>query len=784
MAQDPSIGITTVEIRDKVLVEGCIPFGINLSYGNDSPYASPWAKDRIHASFEGTTYRNCLTGYIQDGKGMAVWVGTPPGLAEIHIGARFTVLNGPGKGQSGTIKDIIQKEFSHQGKEKDFTYYVFDRDVPPTPSEFGLPGLLIERFALDEGLIGEPHDFWRPNCGQKETVPRTDVLHGDVRPGSKGRAVCHLIAPDPKQTAFIRFSTFRNRLGDNNGPWRVSFWAKAKAGTPTLQIEATVKDPVVPPVPVALEKDWREYNLTIDVEGIPEPDWSKPGDSVMMFFIFRARGGEVLLDEVSAQKADEQNPSACRDDLIATLKRLNVGSVRVHQQGGSTVDNILTPARYSHGHSSIRSAKKGPYAGKGRHWASVGEVYGMCEYVGCDPWYSLPGTLHKEEVVNFMEYIGAPPDVGYGRLRAEHGHPEPWTDVFRFIHVEFGNEAWNSALPYHSSGFDGSDYWTDLIAAAKASPHYRENVLFHPAGQAGHPGRNEGIMRNTRNGDRFGVAPYMLTRVYRKDLDFQGTDERLFRWLLAWPIFRSRDPRGAMFQNHEFAKEAGYEMSIYEFNHHTLEQEGVTLEERKKIFTTLGGALNVVDTMLLMLKEHGIRIQNAFPLASGADHGMWDFVMTMSKGHERYRPTFLAMETVNKVIGGDLVETVHSGADPTWSAEGVFFTEWKKEPENMTYENIPCIMSYAFKDGEERGLILVNLDVTRALPVSVKLPDKVAGDKASSYLLTADSITANNEWDVGEPQVSIRQEELPDFASGTTVTLPAHSLMALKWKNE
>ena len=779
---------TVVTISDEVLVPDCVPFGINLSYGNDSANASPWVKDRVRASFEGSSYRQCLTGYRRDETGMCTWVGTSEPWQKVHIGAPFTILNGPAKGQGGTVKDITRKEFEHQGELKDFTYYLFDRSYPRFPTdmgEYGLPGLLVERFALDEGHLmrmrSDPSNFWYTNCGQTDVVPRTDVLLGDVPPGSNGRAVCHLIAPDPKQPAHIRFATFRQHLGDNNGRWLVSFWAKAKAGGPSLEVTAVTNETYARQE-APLTGEWKKYELALEVEGFPEPDWRKAKDSGLMWFIWRARGGEVLLDEVRAMQAREQNPTVFRDDLLEVLEKLNVGAVRNHQTGGSTVDNCLTPGHQNHAFTSVRTQKPGPYAGKKRHPFSLHEMYEFCERLGCDPWYSLPGTLHKDEIVKFMEYIGAPPDVGYGKIRAELGHPQPWTEVFRFIHVEFGNEAWNAAPPYHSGGFNGSDYWQGLIAAGKASPYYSENVLFHPAGQAAYPARNAGILKHTTNGDRFSVAPYMLTRVTEQDLEINAAGEDgFFRWMLAWPIFRSLDPRGDMHQNAEIAREAGIELSTYEFNHHTLEQAGLTLDDRKKIFTTMAGGLNVTHTMLLMLKEHGIRVQIAFPLASGSDHGIWDFVLSMRDGHRRYRPTFLGMELANRVIGGDLVQTSHTGADPTWSAHGVFYREWQQEPKPMTYGDLPCLTSYAFRDGSRRGLILVNLDLEREVPVELRFEGGVA-DGARAYHLKADSITATNEWEHAEPQVRLADERIAGFADGYRTVVAPFSIRGYVWQ--
>lgn len=788
LADEVGAGRTVVTVTDEVLVPDCLPFGINLSYGNDSSYASPWVKDRFRASFEGTTYRQCLTGYRRDETGISLWVATPRPWQDIHTGAAFTIINGPAKGQRGTIREVTTKAFEHQG-ERNFTYYLFDRSLPPFPTdigEFGLPGLLVERFNLDEGHVmrgTDPSNFWYTNCGKTDIVPRMDVLVGDVPPGSKGLAVCHFIAPDPQKPAHIRFSTFRQHLGDNNGRWLVSFWAKAKAGEPSLEVSAETNRTYASEE-IPLTREWKKYDLAMEVKDFPEPDWRDAAGSGTLWFVWRARGGEVLLDEVRGRQADEANPTVFRDDLVDVLGKLKVGSIRNIQTGGSTIDNCLTPGHLNHAFTSIRTQSPGPYAGKNRHPFSLHEMYELCELLDSDPWYCLPGTLHKDEILKFMEYIGAPADVGYGKVRAELGHPEPWTEVFRFIHVEFGNEAWNSAPPYHSGGFNGSDYWRELIAAGKASPHYRDNVLFHPAGQAAYPARNAEILGHTPNGDRFSVAPYMLTKVTKQDLELNPSDEDFFRWMLAWPIFRSLDPRGAMHQNAAIARDAGTELSTYEFNHHTVEREGLELADRKKIFTTMAGGLNVGHTMLLMLKEHGIRIQNAFPLASGSDGGIWDFVLSMREGHRRFRPTFLAMELANNVIRGDLVQTTHTGDNPTWSARGVFFTEWRKEPEPITYADLPCLTSYAFRDGARRGIILVNLDLERTVPVELRFQGGVKGGRARTWRLTADSIAATNEWIHEEPQVVLQNEVVDAFQSGHAADIPPFSMHGYTWESE
>ena len=80
--------------------------------------------------------------------------------------------------------------------------------------------------------------------------------------------------------------------------------------------------------------------------------------------------------------------------------------------------------------------------------ASLGETLEVCRQVGADPWLILNPWFTEQENANLMDYLGGPADKGYGKLRAEHGHPEPWTKTFKKIYLESANEAWNQGMGY------------------------------------------------------------------------------------------------------------------------------------------------------------------------------------------------------------------------------------------------------------------------------------------------------------------------------------------------
>jgi len=720
------------------------------------------------ANFEGTSYRQCHFGPVQDERGATTWFsGRWGSWDEILKGARFTILSGPAKGTTGTIADIATRKAMHQRQSKDFRYFVFDRAVPAGPPN---TGLLVETFRLRDGQFRPLDGYW--------TSKSNRIAVGDVPPGSFGCAAACLDPGDGKK-AHLRFSTHYQRYGETNGTWHARFWAKATTGEPRLTVACDRDYGESKAVP--LTPEWKRHEITLVADKVPEPKGGR--DNPHLLFRFEVAGGAMLLDDVELWMEGDANPTAFRDDCVEMLRRFRPGVLRKLQMGGSTLDNTLAPPLRSHTYSSRQGDKAGPYQRHSSDPYSLHQMYELCEHLGCEPWYCLPGTLNHDEMKRFMEYLGAPPDVGYGKRRAELGHPKPWTEVFDRIHVEFGNEAWNNAGPYQCGGFNGADYWHDLIAVGKSSPHYDKRILFHAAGQAANSWLNGGLVKRVPNADRFSVAPYILHHFSKAQAQALDTDDKLFRWAFAYPVWRSRDEAGAMFQNHQLTAKAGQEMSIYEVNHHITGGDG-PLEPRNRIVASIGGGLNVANNMLLMLKEHGLRTQCLFALAQHSYNArnvgpvrLWGTALCMRKGKERYRPTFLACAAANRVLGGDLVETVHSGADPTFSATGVF----SRRKGTQTVGDIPVLWSYAFAEGTRRGLILISLDTSKPRPVVVAFKGEVAGGEARSWALAADAITASNEYEAGEPQVRLRERPLKPFASGQRLVLPPHSMTVVEW---
>jgi len=758
--------LTTVTLTDKVLVEDTIRLGINTC--GDNYWDSAIVKTRVAENFEGVRYRMITWGPEQDANGLATWFSPPQEAWDAMKGTvKYRILGGPAKGITGTIKDFGKRKI-RDGRE--LTYIVFDKKVPP--SKGSKNGLLLELERLDQGCIGETSNTAYWNAAQ-------NTAHiGDVPPGSFGKAALWLKAAE-KKAHYTFVPIWANQI-EPNGTWRVQFWAKAKAGTPTLRLGLrAAKIPAIQPT-----AQWHKHDLTI-----PIANWPAKDESIAMRF--EATGGDVLLDDIVIWKDEEhRNPTPFRDTMVDVIKKLNPGILRYLQMGGSDLETNLRPRLQQVASSrDFRDLLKGA-RNRARHYKfNLHDYYLLCEHVGAAPWYCLPGTLHPEEIPSFMEYLGAPEDTGWGKLRAQLGHPKPWTDVFPTLYIEFGNEAWNPG-GYATGSFNGPDHWKDLMAAAKASPHYKPSVVLVAGSHAANPWLTGKLLEDVPNADRYAIAPYLMNQTPKTTLAPLDTDDKLFRWVYAYTLRRVLEPAGNVFRQFQHVKDTDKELALYEHNFHiTLPQEkngGAPVAVRNRIIASLGGGINIVNDSLLMLRERRIRAQCLFNLNQKQFYEgikLWGFCPGLSLRDQRYRPVFLATEIANRIIAGDLVATEHTGARPTFAATGLF-EDTRRKGTVTTYGDIPVLWSYAFADGPRRGLILVNLDTQRRHPVAVKFAGKAKDAAATAWWLAADDIGANNEYETGKPQVAIRQERLADFASGKTLDLPPFSLLGLQWELE
>jgi hypothetical protein len=217
-------------------------------------------------------------------------------------------------------------------------------------------------------------------------------------------------------------------------------------------------------------------------------------------------------------------------------------------------------------------------------------------------------------------------------------------------------------------------------------------------------------------------------------------------------------------------------LSVYEVNLHTT--EGAISQTALDSFTpSVGAALAVAGHMLPMLRELACRDRlffslpgNRFTRSDGKTAALWGAVIDMGKTNRR-RPHYEAQRLLNESLAGNLVQTSHSGDNPTWSVTNM---------NRVTFANAHAIQSFAFDDHGRRSLLLFNFLRTAAHDVTFSGPYAPTGAVALARL-TSSSINDNNE---SNDVVVTTSQALPDFAPSQTLTLPPFSLTRLQWAED
>lgn len=779
---------TVITVSDEVVTPKILRFGINL--GDDASYdASILTKERISDSgFEGIIYREATFGPGGDANSYFDWFGTGA-WGDVIKGSTYWFVSGPRKGVKGKIVDVKQEVYAKRPDKKDpMPHYTFDKEGP-APGEND--GMIIERVNDEQGYVGQHGGGYWVFTEGGATVK---TAAGDVPPGSKGKVVCVLAAEKPatapaadakEPVAELMTACGNTKFMKVDGTWRLRFWAK---GTGTLLVGLGDWNhrgkAAVLPQEVALTPEWKKQEITFAVENYgTAAGWT--GGSFCLDL--QLRGGTMKIDEISFQQEGDKNPTAFRDDIVDVLKKYRPGTLRALNMGGSSLDNILRPRETRM--ASSWSRRNAPPVGS--DWPthpnvnggadlmsySLPEFFQLCEEVGTIPWYCLPGAMSVEEMKNFMEYVGGPVTTPYGKLRADLGHPKPWTETLPGIDLEMGNEAWN----YQCSGYSGPEYWNDLFTVVKESPYYKDTIRCNAGGQAVNVGRNEGVAKDTPQADAVNVGPYMIHEMSQKEAEV--SEEDLWSWDFGFPWYHAHT--GFMAQNYQqVTKKYGKELSIYEVNHHITGGDAPE-GPRNKIVTSIGGGLNVANWMLMMLQEQKVRTQNLFSLfqlgynANGKNVRLWGTALDAKAGEQRFRPTFQTCMLANQVLGGDLVTAAKTGADPKWTCKSVQTYDGKP---NAPFD-VPYIQAYATKDGKTRGLIVFNFHRTDALPVQLQIPGTVKAGSVTKWSLTADKIDDNNEPE-HEEQVKVAEEKMDALASGAQMSLKPFSMTVLKWDEQ
>ena len=690
-------------------------------------------------------------------------------------GADYEIVYGTGSGTSGTVQS-----FTHSGNDYAFA-------LGPNGGT-----ALAERDVL----------FTR------RTVAGARGMHGstgivDTNNPFSGSQSLRLDAGE--NFAFVMDTSWRD--GDRSshkllvveGPWRIRLAARAANAGDQLRVRFQ-RDGGPPYNPTFLSRtftlttSWttvqETQTIAAGIDQTPEP-WPNGVYRPALTFsidVPASNTGPIWIDEVELYRVDEaSNPTAFNDRFVQRLQDYQPGVLRWWSgQLGDTLENMTRSWR-ERGTCGYRPDSSAPDS-----WGyGAVEFLQLCQHLGAEPWIVLPPTASQTDLLGFVAYLAATSGP-WATRRVSQGQAAPWTSVFPTIHLEWGNELWGSGTPSDPFGGASVNGGVRLGALAdrafeivKSSPHYAANanrLNLVIGGQAGYSGRQQEIEANANDHNSVALGPYFGR------LDQFATEAEIYGPLFANATYQGRTPNGAMQQSKQHLLNGGNgtALSIYEINFHTTQQvAGLPSSVRNEFVAGASGAVALPLAMLVYMTELGVRDQCAFT-AIGYSYrfdssGGWppqqdQFVQVWGLLRDLYhynlrRPTWLGVELANRAIIGDVITTVQTGADPTWLQPAINGIG--------TATTVHKVQSFAFRDGNDYGLILMNLDLNDPQVVRLDLPSTPQASASLHAIEPANLGDINATSEV----VTLTTTQLGDFADGYQMILPAHSIRAVRWRN-
>jgi hypothetical protein len=733
-------GTTHIEISSDVLRQGVQRMGINL--GDQEFYGSGQMMKNLVArnpGFEGKTWQSILHcrqadfSHCTDGMQSAVW------SDNFWQGASYEVISGAAEGRTGRVTASRKADPTHPGQGVEIT---LDGSIPLHADDY----LVVRKRFPGNAEAG----WWVENGGG-----RLDTEFHDLSPLTPGRQALRIEASGAGQSMAVAsfFDSTDNRSFLRiNGRYRLTFRAKLLSGNPQLHVafsRQTNPETQFYLHDIPLTNTWQDYSFDFDAH---EPD----GTIGALRLRFGVAGTSLLLDDVSLERidGDASNNTAFRDEVVSALIAYRPGVLRYMASTtglGSSVENLEAPefARERSDYSAWSQDQPAvPYG--------LTDFLQLCVRVQADPWIILPSASSPAEAAQLIGWLK---DRG-------------WTQSFSHIHIEFGNEAWNSVF-YGETFEDSPSYGHRASVLFTAMRHARgfDPVRFDliAGGFIELPDRNAEVVSHANGADSLAVAPYLL-----RSVNDESSSQALFDPLFAQPQ-QMTQPGGLVALNRAVAAAAlprPLHLAVYEVNLHTTEGT-ISQAGLDRLTPSLGAGLAVAEHMLLMLRDDGVTTQALFSLPGynfkrndGKLVKLWGTVVDMGVSNRR-RPQFLALQMVNSALLGNLLQTHISGYDPV-------FTPGASQPagNNSAHE----IESFAFAGAGRHSLVLLNLSLTEQQTVvldGANAPHQIAQVET----LDAPSVESNNEDAEG---VAIRASEM-DFSQSNRITLPPHSMITLSW---
>jgi hypothetical protein len=403
------------------------------------------------------------------------------------------------------------------------------------------------------------------------------------------------------------------------------------------------------------------------------------------------------------------------------------------------------------------------------------------------PWIITQVTHSEEEYGQLVEYLSAPynpakdsPEskpMAYKRT-LQRGNNSPWTDDFREIIIEFGNENWHNRAMADWIGFGrygtvhqaGEEYglWGKyMIGEMKKSPYWNDEKItitfggnysagVNSDGSVSGYGQEATVAAGGAN-DYHSHATYVGPRWETGESSQTSIDDSGVQKTLLSYRFQKEDEWAKQSAADKRLREMGFKtiMTAYEGGPSGFGLRAKTPEE-DRAGEYYGKSCSMGIAMLdawLDAWEKGWTYQCYSCFAQGR---WWSSHTSFSQGH-RASPGFLAQTLINRNMANcDLLKVTVTNS-PTITVDIPRSNNEVEKGTPAKTKTVSLIYAHAVADSEKVSVAVFNLDLVNKHSVEIELPiTKVS--KITAYFLDGDPRDTNLDEEkvtIGEKQISV-----------------------------
>jgi alpha-L-arabinofuranosidase len=558
--------------------------------------------------------------------------------------------------------------------------------------------------------------------------------------------------------------------------YTLRLWMK-QTGMTTGTVDVNIGGLANPSFKVA--GNWREF--TADFIGAPPPK-----SRVTRFEISPAEPGTLLVDNITIVEKDGPPAYGFYPQVVDTLKRFHPSTLRLwvlqeNKGFGKRLDDALGDPADSN--LTFRET------GGGATTAAIGlhRQLELCAQVGTEPWIITSTMFSGQEQKDLIEYLAGPASSPYGKKRAAWGRSAPWTDTFKHIKIEMGNETWNPSFAPQNFAFRGAVYgaYADyMFRQMKVSPWFKaDNFQFILNGWIAQTKDDQYAfgalaLRNAPNAQAIDIA-YYTGGWDSVGLMLADSPEESWMNILTYSR-RMLAPRAREFKAtaDSIAAQQGrpgaVQSLVYEAGPgYTLPGPGKFNRAEQEEGKSLGQAINSLDIFMGNLRE-GYGDQTFFMFRNGhywsshnrqwGEHIAWKALgmrNSLLQGD-------LITATPKKMVTMDIPETKADVVSQTNSAD-------KKVKSFPAVPDMPLIDCYAFRDGKRYSYMLISRRLDGPTKTTLNLPYDPQS-KYSIHTLGGKSPALHN---IDEEVVKVVSEEKQGMTKSFTLDVPAHSVVVV-----